>query len=135
MLQLIQQICSLGLIEGDIVVMGSNGLFDNIFDHEIISALSGSQDVSEAGLFRVLNSQFGFELFLLTNMFLVMVANKLANLAHYHSMDSNFDSPYSLEARSRVLTPCFMFCLLSKDSIDALFHNYHTKQIQHKNLK
>ncbi|XP_042399418.1 probable protein phosphatase 2C 1 isoform X2 [Zingiber officinale] len=69
-------VCSLELIEGDTVVMGSDGLFDNIFDHEIISALSGSQDVSEA-------------------------ANKLANLAHYHSMDSNFDSPYSLEARSR----------------------------------
>ncbi|KAG6501950.1 hypothetical protein ZIOFF_041834 [Zingiber officinale] len=45
-------VCSLELIEGDTVVMGSDGLFDNIFDHEIISALSGSQDVSEAGLFR-----------------------------------------------------------------------------------
>ncbi|XP_074591780.1 putative protein phosphatase 2C 26 [Curcuma longa] len=69
-------VCRLELIEGDTVVMGSDGLFDNIFDHEIISTLSGFQDVSEA-------------------------ANKLANLAHYHSMDSSFDSPYSLEARSR----------------------------------
>ncbi|KAG6498018.1 hypothetical protein ZIOFF_045924 [Zingiber officinale] len=44
-----EEVCSLELIEGDTVVMGSDGLFDNIFDHEIISALSGSQDVSEAG--------------------------------------------------------------------------------------
>lgn len=31
-----------------------------------------------------------------------MLAKALANLASNHSMDSNFDSPYSLEARSKV---------------------------------
>ena len=33
-----------------------------------------------------------------------MLAKALANLASNHSMDSNFDSPYSLEARSKVMS-------------------------------
>lgn len=32
-----------------------------------------------------------------------MLAKALANLASTHSMDSNFDSPYALEARSKVI--------------------------------
>ncbi|KAL2333026.1 hypothetical protein Fmac_014239 [Flemingia macrophylla] len=64
------------LIEGDTIVMGSDGLFDNVFDQEIITTIVRSKDVAEA-------------------------AKALANLASSHAMDSNFDSPYSLEARSR----------------------------------
>ena len=33
-----------------------------------------------------------------------MLAKALADLARTHSMDSNFDSPYSLEAVSKVIT-------------------------------
>lgn len=40
---------SVQLIEGDIIVMGSDGLFDNIFDSEIISMVSKYSDVAEAG--------------------------------------------------------------------------------------
>ncbi|CAL9196288.1 probable protein phosphatase 2C 26 isoform X1 [Musa acuminata AAA Group] len=69
-------VCTVELMEGDIVVMGSDGLFDNVFDHEIISTVSGSPEVAEA-------------------------AKILANLASNHSKDPNFDSPYSMEARSR----------------------------------
>ncbi|KAL6200419.1 hypothetical protein ACLB2K_030200 [Fragaria x ananassa] len=63
------------LMEGDTIVMGSDGLFDNVFDHEIVSTLTGYRDVAEA-------------------------AKTLANLASNHSLDSNFDSPYIIEARA-----------------------------------
>nr|BAB33413.1 putative senescence-associated protein [Pisum sativum] len=64
------------LMEGDIIVMGSDGLYDNVFDHEIALTVARYRDVSEA-------------------------AKALANLASSHARDSNFDSPYSWEARSK----------------------------------
>ncbi|KAJ4725497.1 putative Protein phosphatase 2c [Melia azedarach] len=69
-------VSSVELTEGDIIVMGSDGLFDNVFDHEIIAAMARFSDVAEG-------------------------AKALANLAHSHSLDSNFDSPYSMEARDK----------------------------------
>lgn len=36
-------------MKGDIIVMGSDGLFDNVFDHEIVSTITKHQDVVEAG--------------------------------------------------------------------------------------
>ncbi|KAA8543703.1 hypothetical protein F0562_021551 [Nyssa sinensis] len=69
-------VSSVELMEGDTIVMGSDGLFDNVFDNEIVSMMARYVDVAEA-------------------------AKALANLAHNHSTDSNFDSPYSLEARTR----------------------------------
>ncbi|XP_021909921.1 probable protein phosphatase 2C 26 isoform X1 [Carica papaya] len=71
-------VSNLELIEGDAVVMGSDGLFDNVFDHEIISTMGKPCNVAEA-------------------------AKALANLASYHSTDTNFDSPYSIEARTKGL--------------------------------
>ncbi|CAN6556321.1 unnamed protein product [Malus baccata var. baccata] len=68
------------MMEGDTIVMGSDGLFDNVFDHEIVSTVAGYRDVAEA-------------------------AKALANLANNHSLDSNFDSPYSMEARSKGFEP------------------------------
>ena len=38
------------LIEGDTIVMGSDGLFDNVFDHEIVSNIVRDRDVAEAGI-------------------------------------------------------------------------------------
>ncbi|KAE8658734.1 putative protein phosphatase 2C 1 [Hibiscus syriacus] len=67
---------SVELVQGDTIVMGSDGLFDNVFDREIISTLAIHSDVVDA-------------------------AKALANLASNHSMDSRFESPYSLEARSK----------------------------------
>ncbi|KAK6935674.1 hypothetical protein RJ641_032704 [Dillenia turbinata] len=64
------------LLEGDTIVMGSDGLFDNVFDHEIVSTLANYSDATDA-------------------------AKALANLASSHSMDTNFDSPYTVEARAR----------------------------------
>ncbi|XP_022154888.1 probable protein phosphatase 2C 26 isoform X2 [Momordica charantia] len=64
------------LMEGDILVMGSDGLFDNVFDHEILATATKNVDVVEA-------------------------AKALANLASSHSADKMFESPYSLEARSK----------------------------------
>lgn len=69
-------VCSVDLKEGDTVVMGSDGLFDNMFDQEIISTIYRFEDVTSA-------------------------AKGLADLASNHSKDVNFDSPYSMEARSR----------------------------------
>ncbi|KAF5192527.1 phosphatase PTC7-like protein [Thalictrum thalictroides] len=64
------------LLEGDTIVMGSDGLFDNVFDHEIVSIITRFNDVAEA-------------------------AKALATLANNHSRDNNFDSPYTIEARRR----------------------------------
>ncbi|PNT57122.1 hypothetical protein POPTR_001G282500v4 [Populus trichocarpa] len=64
------------VMEGDTIVMGSDGLFDNVFDHEIVSTVAGHGDVAAA-------------------------AKALANLASIHSTNSEFESPYSLEARSK----------------------------------
>ncbi|XP_040362573.1 probable protein phosphatase 2C 26 isoform X3 [Rosa chinensis] len=69
-------VSSVELVEGDTIVMGSDGLFDNVFDHEIVSNLTGYKDVAEA-------------------------AKALANLASNHSLDAKFDSPYIIEARAR----------------------------------
>ncbi|KAG1339034.1 putative protein phosphatase 2C 26 [Cocos nucifera] len=69
-------VCTIELMEGDTIVMGSDGLFDNVFDHEIVSTTSRFKDAVEA-------------------------AKALADLARDHSMDVSFDSPYSIEARSR----------------------------------
>ncbi|XP_031484845.1 probable protein phosphatase 2C 26 isoform X3 [Nymphaea colorata] len=64
------------VMEGDTIVMGSDGLFDNVFDHEIVSVTSTHKDASEA-------------------------ATALASLANKHSIDVEFDSPYAKEARDQ----------------------------------
>ncbi|XP_050218041.1 probable protein phosphatase 2C 26 [Mercurialis annua] len=69
-------VSSLELMEGDIIVMGSDGLFDNVFSEEIVSTITEHKGVAEA-------------------------AKALANLARTHALDSEFDSPYALEARSK----------------------------------
>lgn len=43
------QVISVQLMEGDIIVMGSDGLFDNIFNSEILSTVSKYSDVAETG--------------------------------------------------------------------------------------
>ncbi|KAJ9167503.1 hypothetical protein P3X46_022151 [Hevea brasiliensis] len=69
-------VSSMELMEGDTIVMGSDGLFDNVFDNEIVSTIARYDSVAEA-------------------------AKALANLARTHAMDSEFESPYALEARSK----------------------------------
>ncbi|KAH1225739.1 putative protein phosphatase 2C 26 [Glycine max] len=71
-------VCNVEMIEGDTIVMGFDGIFDNVFYHEIVPTIVGYKDVAEA--------------------------EALTNLASRsrHVIDSNFDSPYSLEARSKV---------------------------------
>lgn len=45
------QVSSVKMEEGDIIVMGSDGLFDNVFDQELVSTVvSNSDDVTEAGI-------------------------------------------------------------------------------------
>lgn len=43
-------VCSVHLMEGDTIVMGSDGLFDNIFNDEITLTLAQHSDVTEAGI-------------------------------------------------------------------------------------
>ncbi|KAJ8553048.1 hypothetical protein K7X08_020441 [Anisodus acutangulus] len=69
-------VSTLDLQIGDTIIMGSDGLFDNAFDQEIVSVVTTNDDVSNA-------------------------AKALADLARNHSVDTKFDSPYSLEARAR----------------------------------
>ncbi|KAL1168962.1 hypothetical protein V6Z11_A05G115800 [Gossypium hirsutum] len=59
----VASVSSVELVEGDTIVMGSDGLFDNVFDGEIVSTLAAYSDVVEA-------------------------AKALANLASNHSLDS-----------------------------------------------
>ncbi|GAX73580.1 hypothetical protein CEUSTIGMA_g1031.t1 [Chlamydomonas eustigma] len=63
---------------GDIVVAGSDGLWDNAFEHEIIEAVTTNADAQQA-------------------------ANKLAALARVHASDPEFASPYTREALSQGL--------------------------------
>ncbi|TXG74467.1 hypothetical protein EZV62_003046 [Acer yangbiense] len=76
LISLQKQVSSVEMREGDIIVMGTDGLFDNVFDHEIVSTTARFSGAAEA-------------------------AKALAKLAHDHSNDSNFDSPYSIEARDK----------------------------------
>ncbi|RZC78125.1 hypothetical protein C5167_002330 [Papaver somniferum] len=69
-------VSNIDVMEGDKIIMGSDGLFDNVYDREIVSTISRINNVAEA-------------------------AKALAVLANEHSRDANFDSPYSLEARDR----------------------------------
>lgn len=69
-------VCTVNLMEGDMIVSGSDGFFDNIFDQEILAVINESPGTDEA-------------------------AKALAELARKHSVDVTFDSPYSMEARSR----------------------------------
>jgi protein phosphatase PTC7 len=68
----------LSVLEGDVIVMGSDGLFDNVYDYEIesiIRAFNGSDED-----------------------FSSQAAGALASLACKHAMDRKFDSPYAMEA-------------------------------------
>ncbi|XP_024003781.1 probable protein phosphatase 2C 26 isoform X2 [Eutrema salsugineum] len=62
--------------KGDVIVMGSDGLFDNVFDHEIVSIVTKHTDVAES-------------------------SRLLAEVASSHSRDPGFESPYALEARAK----------------------------------
>ncbi|XP_010414294.1 PREDICTED: probable protein phosphatase 2C 26 isoform X1 [Camelina sativa] len=62
--------------KGDVIVMGSDGLFDNVFDHEIVSIVTKHADVAES-------------------------SRLLAEVASSHSRDTEFESPYALEARAK----------------------------------
>lgn len=45
-----KQVSDVELVEGDTIVMGSDGLFDNVFDYEIVSTIVRYRDVTEAGI-------------------------------------------------------------------------------------
>ncbi|RXI04107.1 hypothetical protein DVH24_038381 [Malus domestica] len=47
-LRVIVKVSNVELMEGDTVVMGSDGFFDNILHHEIVSIVAGYRDVAEA---------------------------------------------------------------------------------------
>ncbi|XP_022037103.1 probable protein phosphatase 2C 26 isoform X2 [Helianthus annuus] len=79
-------VTSIDIVKGDIIVMGSDGLFDNVFDHEIVSTIKEHKDVAET-------------------------AKVLADLAYKHSVDFYFDSPFSIEARNRPLLSSPSSCL------------------------
>lgn len=38
------------VMEEDTIVMGSDGLFDNVYDREIVSVVSSCDSVAEAGI-------------------------------------------------------------------------------------
>ncbi|CAN1161695.1 Probable protein phosphatase 2C 26 [Linum perenne] len=42
-------ISNVEVMEGDTIVMGSDGLFDNVFDHEIVSTIAQHKNVNDTG--------------------------------------------------------------------------------------
>lgn len=62
------------LHEGDVIVAGSDGLWDNVFDHEIISIVSANTGDAQA------------------------FAKAICQLARKHASDPDFPSPYTREA-------------------------------------
>lgn len=92
-------------MEQDTIVMGSDGLFDNMFDHEIVSVVTRHGDVSETGSFLLIHvgkSRESLAFWLWLEILVVLLAKALCDLANQHSTDPSFDSPYSVEARARV---------------------------------
>uniref|UniRef100_A0A6T7VR05 Protein phosphatase n=1 Tax=Pyramimonas obovata TaxID=1411642 RepID=A0A6T7VR05_9CHLO len=72
------------LQEGDIIVAGSDGLFDNVFQDDIISiATSTIADSLKAGKSPLEANE--------------AVAEELAALAYQHSQDLKYPSPYAIE--------------------------------------
>ena len=69
------------LQQDDIIVMGSDGLFDNMYQSEILQILAKEVDTLS-------NLYYPYE-----------AAKKLAQAAHEHSSDPFFRSPFSKEAR------------------------------------
>jgi protein phosphatase PTC7 len=45
-----QQVSNVELLVGDAIIMGSDGLFDNVFDHEITLTIARHRNVAEAGM-------------------------------------------------------------------------------------
>ena len=77
----ISQEMTIQLQQDDIIVMGSDGLFDNMFQSEILHILAKEVDTLS-------NLYYPYE-----------AAKKLAQAAHEHSIDPFFRSPFSKEAR------------------------------------
>eukprot|EP00250_Pteridium_aquilinum_P005112 c15257_g1_i1 orf=137-1282(-) len=66
------------VLPGDIIIMGSDGLFDNVYDKDIEKTVSFFRDSDEN--------------------FPQQIASALASLASEHAKDVKYESPYSQEA-------------------------------------
>lgn len=85
--------------------MGSDGLFDNVFDHEIVNIVTKHTDVAESCMhiitkscIQVYNLKFRSDF----GLGATITARLLAEVASNHSRDPGFESPYALEARAKV---------------------------------
>ncbi|CAM6100715.1 unnamed protein product [Calypogeia fissa] len=67
-----------GVLEGDTIIMGSDGLFDNVYDSEIEATMQRLGGLDEDYPSRA--------------------ATAMASLAREHAQDRNYDSPYAKEA-------------------------------------
>lgn len=67
--------------EGDVIVMGSDGIFDNLWDDAL-------EETVEAALTGLDRSEFAA----------MTVANAVAMAAHHNAQDSNFYSPWTYGA-------------------------------------
>lgn len=57
---ILKQVSSVELVKGDVIVMGSDGLFDNVFDSEIVSTVAANSDATDTGkLLRETNLRIG----------------------------------------------------------------------------
>lgn len=81
--------------KGDIAVMGSDGLWDNLWDHELESVLE------KAGVVLVEEAD------------VAAVAQSLADLASAHSRDCEYVSPFAAEKHER-LVPAVLRAMVAK---------------------
>lgn len=69
------------LLEGDVVVLASDGVYDNVFDREIEGLVYGETGTERAPAETA-----------------AAIAEAITSLARRHSLDAERDSPYSLGA-------------------------------------
>jgi protein phosphatase PTC7 len=73
-------VCTIQVQEGDIIVMGSDGLWDNVYDHEIVEILNAEE-------------------FKCDDLDPTRAANLIASKAHEVAVSPTIDSPFAVNAQ------------------------------------
>jgi serine/threonine protein phosphatase PrpC len=73
-------VVNLQVQEGDIIVMGSDGLWDNVYEHEIVEILNGEEFQCE-------------------DLDPTRAANQIASKAHEVAVSPTIDSPFAINAQ------------------------------------
>eukprot|EP00890_Picochlorum_soloecismus_P004136 jgi/Picsp_1/4723/NSC_02092-R1_protein len=94
-------IFEIGIIPGDIIIMGSDGFWDNVWDSELEEAIAASNSMRHT-----YDGPAGWE------MEASNLASRLVELAEEHSLNESYASPFADE-KQRAQYPAFLQPLLS----------------------